>query len=277
MMDFLGRISISRLTLYFLLALLGLASVLAGLRLLPYALADLGFSALLILAACWGINAVFARVFATRSNPESVLITALILVLVITPFGPTDRSAIGFALFASAWAMASKYILPPGGRHFFNPAAFGMALAALALDTSVSWWIGGSLYLLPLMLLGGALILRKMRCYDLVFSFAAAALVTVAVMAGGDVQTALDQVALHSMFLFFAFVMLTEPRTAPLGRARRLATGFLVGVLFAPEVHLGAFYFTPELALLAGNAFTALSSLRRWTRRVRGVPLPEAI
>ena len=267
MTDFLGRISISRLTLYFLLALLGAASVLAGLRLLPYALADLGFSALLILAVCWAVNAAFARVFAARSNPELVLITALILILVITPFGPADRSAIGFALFASAWAMASKYILPPGGRHFFNPAAFGMALAALALDTSVSWWIGGSLYLLPFMVVGGALILRKMRCYDLVLSFAAAVLGTVAVTAGGDVQTALGQVAFHSMFLFFAFVMLTEPRTAPLGRTRRIATGVLVGVLFAPEVHLGTFYFTPELALLVGNVFAILSNPRRRMRR----------
>jgi Na+-transporting NADH:ubiquinone oxidoreductase subunit NqrB len=272
MTDFLGRISISRLTLCFLLALLGLASLLTDLHLLPYAPLDLGFSALLILAACWGVNAVFARVFAARSNPESVLITALILVLVITPFGPTDHSAIGFALFASAWAMASKYILPPGGRHCFNPAAFGMALAAMTLDTSVSWWIGGSPYLLPLTLIGGALVMRKMRCYDLILSFATAVLVTVAVTARSDVQTALGQVALHSMFLFFAFVMLTEPRTAPLGRTRRIATGILVGVLFAPEVHLGTFYFTPELALLVGNIFTALSSPRRWTRRTALVP-----
>jgi Na+-transporting NADH:ubiquinone oxidoreductase subunit NqrB len=276
MMDFLGRITISRLTLYVLMALLAPASLLTDLHLLPYAPLDLVFSVALILAACWGVNAVFARVFAVRSNPESVLITALILVLVITPFGPTDRSAIGFALFASAWAMASKYMLPPGGRHFFNPAAFGMGLAALALDNSVSWWIGGSLYLLPVMLIGGALILRKMRCYDLVFSFAAAVLATVALTAGGDVGTALTQVGLHSMFLFFAFVMLTEPRTAPLGRTRRIAFGTLVGVLFAPEVHVGTFYFTPELALLAGNAFAALSTPRRWTRRARGRALAEA-
>jgi glycine betaine catabolism B len=97
-------------------------------------------------------------------------------------------------------------------------------------------------------------------------------LATVAVTARSDVQTALGQVGLHSMFLFFGFVMLTEPRTAPLGRTRRIATGVLVGVLFAPEVHLGTFYFTPELALLVGNVFTALSDPRRWTRRTALVP-----
>lgn len=267
MRDFLARITISRLTLYFLALLALLSLVLSVTGLLPYSPADMAFSALIILAACWGINAVFAHIFGARSNPESVLITALILVLIITPFDPHDLSAIGFALFASAWAMASKYLLPPGGRHFFNPAAFGVALAAAALGTEVSWWIGGSLYLLPAVLLGGALIVYKMRCYDLVICFAATALTTVALGAGQDVRTELEQVALHSMFLFFAFVMLTEPRTTPLGRPRRVVYAALVGVLFAPEVHFGGFYFTPELALVAGNIFGLLASPKRWIRR----------
>lgn len=269
MRDLLARITISRLTLYFLAFLAFLALLLSATNLLPYSPADMAFSALVILAASWVANAVFARTFAARSNPESVLITALILALIITPFGPRDATAIGFAIFASIWAMASKYMLPPGGRHVFNPAAFGVALAAATLGTEVSWWIGGGLYLLPALLLGGALIVYKMRCYDLVLGFAAAALVTVAFTAGQDVRTALEQVALHSMFLFFAFVMLTEPRTAPLGRPRRIAYAALIGVLFAPEIHFGTFYFTPELALLAGNIFALLASPRRWPRRRR--------
>jgi glycine betaine catabolism B len=126
MRDILARITISRLTLYFLALLALLALLLAVLGLLPYRPADMAFSALVILVTSWAVNAVFARIFGARSNPESVLITALILALIITPFGPEDFTAIGFALFASAWAMASKYMLPPGGRHVFNPAAFGV-------------------------------------------------------------------------------------------------------------------------------------------------------
>src|SRR6185437_2468801 len=162
-----------------------------------------------------------------------------------------------FAIFAAAWAMASKYIVVLRGRHLFNPAAFGAALAAVALGASVSWWVGGSLYLLPITLAGGLLILRKMRCYNLLLPFAGACLATVVLTSGWSHATAaLDQVALHSMFFFFAFVMLTEPRTAPQGQARRMIFAALTGVLFAPEVHWGTFYFTPELALLAGNLFT---------------------
>ena len=267
MRDILARITISRLTLYFLALLALLAIALVTLGLLPYSPADTAFSALLVFVSCWVVNAIFAYVFGARSNLESMLITALILALIITPFAPRDYSAIGFAIFASSWAMASKYMLPPGGRHIFNPAAFGVALAAAALGTEVSWWIGGSLYLLPALLLGGALIVYKMRCYDIVLGFAAAALATVALTAGQNMRSALEQVALHSMFLFFAFVMLTEPRTTPLGRPRRITYAVLVGVLFAPEIHFGKFYFTPELALLAGNVFASISSPKRWIRR----------
>ena len=103
-------------------------------------------------------------------------------------------------------------------------------------------------------------------------SYLFCALVMVALTAGQDMRSALEQVALHSMFLFFAFVMLTEPRTTPLGPPRRIAYAVLVGVLFAPEVHFGTFYFTPELALLAGNVFAFVASPRRWTRRSRSVP-----
>ncbi len=267
MRELLARVTILRLTLYVLSALWLWACALAALKLLPYAPQDMAWSLLVLLLAGWSVNSLFARVFAARSNPESVLITILILALVITPFGWGDAAAAGYAVFAAAWAMASKYMLAASRRHWFNPAAFGMALAALALGTSVSWWIGGSPLLLVAMLPGGALILLKMRCYDLVLSFAAAVLATVALASGGSIS-ALERVALHSMFLFFAFVMLTEPRTAPTGRARRNVYAFLIGILFAPEVHLGTFYFTPELALLAGNVFAVAASPRRRTRRM---------
>jgi ferredoxin-NADP reductase len=58
---------------------------------------------------------------------------------------------------------------------------------------------------------------------------------------------------MSSPLFFFAFVMLTEPLTAPGKRWQRLIFGAVVGALSAPNVHLGTFYLTPELALLAGN------------------------
>jgi Na+-transporting NADH:ubiquinone oxidoreductase subunit NqrB len=268
MRSFLARTNISRLMLYYLLALLAGALLLVAIGLLPYRPVDICFTAAILLATCWAVNWAFTKAFAARSNWESVAITALILTLIISPFGPSELAQLGFAVFAAAWAMASKYIFAIRKKHFFNPAAFGVALAALALGTEVSWWVGGSLYLLVPTLIGGVLVWRKMRCTNLLLAFSAAVVAMVVVLAGPDhALTALNQAVLHSMFFFFAFVMLTEPRTAPVGNIKRIAYAALVGVMFVPETHIGSFYFTPEIALLIGNVFTLAFHPRRWTAR----------
>jgi Na+-transporting NADH:ubiquinone oxidoreductase subunit NqrB len=264
MPDFLRRISIHRLVLYYLLALLGLSEILCLAGILPYRPLDLAFTAIVIGIICWAGNLVFARVWEANSNTDSVLITALILILIITPVTPGDWRQTGYAVFAALWAMAAKYMATMGRRNIFNPAAFGVALAALALGSSVSWWIGGSLYLLPLTIGGGILILLKMNATEMVAAFAGADLLTVALTSPThDPAKSVSDIVLHSMFFFFAFVMLTEPRTAPLGRTPRLVYGVAVGVLFAPEIHLGSFYSTPEMALLAGNLFAAFTYVQR--------------
>ncbi len=178
-------------------------------------------------------------------------ITALILALIVSPAAPNDVPAIGFALFASAWAMASKYMLATGQRHVFNPAALGVALAGLVLHRPVSWWVGDYVLLLPVVVLGGILILQRLKYYDLLLSFAAVTILATLVSNWSHglaaAANAAYLTAVHSTFLFFAFVMLTEPRTAPLGRWRHIAYGGLVGLLFAPTSHVGTYYFTPEV------------------------------
>jgi len=261
------RIPIYRLVLGYLVVLLCAASLLMMSGLLPYRLDNLAFSTVLIAAACWASNWIFSSVFGAVSNFESVCITALILALIVTPVAPIDLRGVGFVIFASTWAMASKYVFAIGKRHFFNPAAFGVAIAGLGLDRSASWWIGGNPLLLPLVIAGGLLIAGRLRSFDLVASFGATALVTDAVMSGG-VQHSVMRIAAHSMFFFFVFVMMTEPRTAPLGRVRRLVFGAIVGILFAPSTHFGPFFFTPEVALVTGNIAIYLGTPRRWPRGV---------
>ena len=72
----------------------------------------------------------------------------------------------------------------------------------------------------------------------------------------GSVQFAL----LDSPFFFFAFVMLTEPLTAPQAKLWRIVYGALVGALAAPNIAIAGYYFTPEVALLAGNLLTLVVS-----------------
>lgn len=249
-----------RLVLYYLLVLLAAAFIFGFFGILPYNPANLAFSTLVILAACWATNTAFAKGFGAITNVESAYITALILALIITPVAPDNYAGVGFLLFASAWAMASKFIFAIGRKHIFNAAAFGVALSAFVLNQPATWWVGGNLPLLPFVVLGGLLIVRKIRREDLVIAFSAVAFLTIAATASGNALTALSQTLLHSAFFFLALVMLTEPLTMPPTRTLRILYGALVGFLFAPNIHIGSFYFTPELALLVGNIFVYLVS-----------------
>jgi ferredoxin-NADP reductase/Na+-translocating ferredoxin:NAD+ oxidoreductase RnfD subunit len=259
--NFLNKITMYRLVLYYLIVLLLVAALFGFFGILPINPANLAFSILLILAVCWIGNTVFARSFGAIPNVESVYITGLILALIITPVAPTNYAGVGFLIFASAWAMASKYIFALGKKHIFNPVAFGVALSALVLGQSATWWVGGNLPLLPFVFLGGLLIVRKIRRADLVLAFSGIALLTTVLTTNGsDPTTAIIQTFLHSSFFFLAFVMLTEPLTMPPNRMLRMFYAALVGFLFAPNIHLGSFYFTPELALLIGNLFAYIVS-----------------
>ncbi|TPI12991.1 hypothetical protein FJW06_15095 [Mesorhizobium sp. B4-1-3] len=253
---FLDHQTMYRLVLYYLIALLGMTFALGFLKLTPHAPFALAFTTGVMLVACWITNRVFAVVFKVPANNESVYITALILVLILDPVAATDLKGIAAVVFACVWAISSKFILAIGRKHLFNPAALGVALSALLLDQPATWWVGGNLPLLPVVLAGGLLIVRKLRRLDLVVTFVAVALaMTLSTTESSQYATALTETLGSSPLLFFAFVMLTEPLTAPTMRLPRIAFATIVGFLFAPNIHVGSFYFTPELALLTGNLF----------------------
>ena len=264
------RVLTYKLTLYYLIAIMLAALVLSVLGIVHQPAMNLAFSAVLALLACLGVNWAFSRVFEAESNWASVCISALIITLIITPSAPDNFAAAAFLILASAWAMASKFMIAINKRHLFNPAAFGAALAGLCFHRTVSWWVGDNMVLLPVIVLGGALILTRLRYYGML---AAYALVVLGIsIAHGNfssiagVAHAISMTGIHSMFCFFGMVMLTEPRTAPLGRWRQIAYGGFVGVLFSPFTHVGGYYFTPEVAILCGNLFTFFSNRRRIRR-----------
>ena len=252
----LDHITMYRLVLYYLMVLVSAAFVLGFFGIVPRNPAAIAFSTALILAVCWVANWIFARVFGVPANAESVYITALILALILDPVGVTDIRGASALIFASVWAMASKFIFAVGRKHIFNPAAFGVVLSAFLLDQPAAWWVGGNLPLLPAVLIGGLLIVRKLRRFDSVTTFILVNIATVlSTSAPAHYGAALNETILSSPLFFFAFVMLTEPLTAPTTRLPRLAFAALVGFLSAPNVHVGSFYFTPELALVVGNVF----------------------
>ena len=260
---FLNRITMYRLVLYYLIALLVIAGAFGFTGTIQYQPLALLFSTIFILVVCWIMNKFFAYMFDAPDNVESVYITALILALIISPIqGLGDGSFFALATWASVWAIASKYIFAIRKKHIFNPAAFGVVVTALFLGLSATWWIG-TVIMLPFVVIGGLLLVRKIRRFDLVCSFGIAALVMIFgydIFRGFDLVSVSKQVVLDTPIFFFAFVMLTEPLTTPPTRVWRVSYGVLIGILYAPFIYVAGIFSTPELALLVGNIFSYLVS-----------------
>lgn len=261
--DLLNRVTMYRLIVYYLTALVAIAVMFSFLHILSYDPYALLFSAAFILLTCTVTNHIFCRVFDVPTNVESSNISGLILALIISPIG--GWGDLWFLFWASVLSMASKYIINIRGKHIFNPVAVGVLITYLAVDQSASWWIGTPV-MLPFVLAGGLLLVYKLRRFKLVASFMAAAVIVTLVgtlFSGQSIVQAFDTLFLYSPFFFFAFVMLTEPLTMPSTNDLRNIFGALVGVLFAPAFHVGSFYTTPEIALVIGNLFAYLVSPRR--------------
>lgn len=258
--DFLNNITMYRLVLYYLIALLVAAVVMCFTKILPYDPANLLLSILFLVCVCGVTNSIFANTFKVPANVESAYISALILALIITPAISTHD--LFFLAWAGIWAMASKYILAINRKHIFNPVAFAVALTALTINQTASWWVGNG-PMLPFVLVGGLLIVKKLRRFDLVWTFLLTS-VGVTLVLGlfnrSDFLASLQNIIFYSPLFFFAFVILTEPLTAPHTNRLQIYYGALVGFLFVPQLHIGAFYLTPELAIVIGNIFAYMVS-----------------
>ncbi|OGH92099.1 MAG: hypothetical protein A2534_02755 [Candidatus Magasanikbacteria bacterium RIFOXYD2_FULL_39_9] len=275
--NWLNQITMYRLILYYVSGLWFVALVLSIFKLLPYTPVEFVVSAGFIMGICLVANTVFARVFGAPANTESVYATALILILIVSPTKST--SLLPFLGWVAFWSMASKYILAINKKHIFNPAAFAVALMALTINRSANWWVS-SIYLLPFVLVGGLLMVRKIRRFDMVLSFFGAALLSIVglnVLKGNNPLFVLEKILFYSPILFFGFAMLTEPMATPPTRKLRMLYGALIGFLFNPVAHIGSFYFTPEIVLLTGNIFSYIVSPKeKWVLQLKEKVLSAA-
>ncbi len=228
--NLVDKITMYRLMLYFLLILVGLGFFIQP----PLKLA---ISLLILISISWLTNTIFAKIFKAPTNLESVYISALILALTISP----DNY---FLLFISAIiANASKYILAVNRKHIFNPVAITLVIVGNA-----SWWIVTPMTI-PIILIGGLLIIYKLRKPEMLLAFFAVALLIPFLR--GD---SLRGLFLYSPLLFFAFAMFTEPLTSPTSKIWQIVYGLLIGILFNIRG------ISPEIALIAGNILAYLVS-----------------
>ena len=257
--NFLNKITMYRLTLYCLTFLWLAGLVISFFDVLPFNPQDFIISFIAIFISCVLANKLLAFLLKAPANPESTYITSLILSLIAGP--ESSLKNLGLLCLVAAVAMASKYLLAIHKKHVFNPAAFAVAATGLTINYYPSWWIG-DYHMAPLVIIAGLLIARKLQKMDLVLSFFAVYLIT-----ASGTQLSIENIIFsfkslfdYSPFLFFAFVMLTEPATTPPTRKLRIAYGSLAAILLAPFIHLGQIYFSPELALAAANIFSYLVS-----------------
>jgi len=259
----LNKITMYRLVLYVLIALLLFAGIVSAFGLLSFSPTHLAWSVILITTASILTNTIFAKIFGAPSNPESTYITALILALVISPPSAfLNTYFLSLVFWASTWAVASKYIFAIGNKHLFNPAAFGVVMTAFFLSQPATWWIGTTA-MIPAVLVGGLLITRKIKRFDLVLSFlivSSFVIIVPALSHGVGITSSLMRAFVYVPTIFFATIMLTEPMTTPPTRLRRIFYGAGVGLLFLPGVHVFSIYATPGIVLLTGNLFSYLIS-----------------
>lgn len=260
---FLDQITMYRLVLYILLFLVGISVILGFFGLLSYHPLNILSSTILLIAICYITNKSFAYALKVPTNVESVYITALILALIITPL--KSLQDIPFVLLTGVLAISSKYILAIKKKHIFNPAAIAVVITGFLFSRYASWWVGTGI-LLPFVVIGGFLVVRKIQRMTLVLSFLLVALGSAVLFGFFDKISfipTIQSLFFESAVVFFATIMLTEPSTTPPTRNMQVLYGALVGFLFTPQIHVGPISSSPELALIMGNIFSYFVSSKQ--------------
>ncbi|MBD7956906.1 flavodoxin reductase [Microbacterium sp. Sa4CUA7] len=255
----LGRVSMYRLVLSALGVLAVLAIVLSLFGLVGPTPLELVATLVVLAVACSVVDAAAQRLLKLPWRVESSLITAHILLFVLAP-SIEPLPLLGIAV-GGAVASLSKYLLAWRGRHIFNPAAVGATVVTLAGIGTSAWWVGTPALALPVLLLGGVVLMRteKVRIIA-VFLVIAVAVAFVRTSAqyqqaglpivGGEM---LWQIVTQSPFLFLGAFMLSEPLTLPPRRWQQLTVAAVVGVLAGWPIDIGVMTLGQERALLVGN------------------------
>jgi len=264
--DLLNRFTTYRLTLYYVASILVLGFVLSFFGIVPGGPTAIVSTVALLLAVCLLVNRVLARLLRINANPESSIITALILALISGPVSvATDLRHAAILALAGAAAIASKYLLAWKRQHIFNPAAVGALVSGLAFGAYATWWVGNEA-LIPLVVMGGLLMARKIARFRLLGIFFFLFMIFNAAL--GLVQGAPADLVLQSIpfvfgqtsLLFFGIVMFTEPASSPKRLLPQIVYAALVAFLYQPQLALFGRNLTPEEALLIGNLFSFLVS-----------------
>jgi len=184
--------------------------------------------------------------FGTNSSSsfQSAAVTGMIIGLLIAP-----GSNLLICLIASFTAIASKKIIVyRKNKHIFNPAAFGLIISLFIFGNHINWW-GNSSFIIVIII--GGFILFRLNRLSFPFSYFIFRIISASILMG--LGSFISLLLLPN--LFFAFIMLPEPKTTPGKRIPQWIFGGICGILATT-----AYYFIPEfegdlLALLVVNLY----------------------
>lgn len=251
-----------RVVEYALGILAGYAIILSFFHILPYNGFFLLLSLGLLVSVCHIVNALCSFITKRPEHPESAVITGLILFFLFSPLATVSDAL--FLALAAALAMASKYIFAYHGRQISNPAAFSAVIFGLFGNPAI-WWVG-SAGMLPAVSIVALCILKKMRRWNLFFLTVCASFIPVSILAlknNTSLLTVFTQHITSWPIVFFVSVMVTEPLTLPPIKKFQMIYGVIVGILSSIPFHIGLLYSSPELALVFGNIYSYIVSMKK--------------
>ncbi|OGD81619.1 hypothetical protein A2572_04555 [Candidatus Collierbacteria bacterium RIFOXYD1_FULL_40_9] len=210
-------------------------------------------------------NFLLSKLYKVIPNPESALITSLILLFLFSP--PTTSTEYFTLIIAGIIASSSKYLFNFNMVHIFNPAAIAAVITPLLGFDGAIWWVATPV-LIPSTLIVALYLIRKLRRFELALSYFGGLILGLIIskqLTQNNFSTFLPEILISWPTIFFASIMLIEPLTMPNKNKLLNLFGILVGFLGANQYHLGPVFSSPELSLVIGNIFAfVLSNKKRY-------------
>ncbi|HCE46727.1 MAG TPA: hypothetical protein DET40_24535 [Lentisphaeria bacterium] len=188
---------------------------------------------------------------ASAASFQSATITGLIAGMLLAP---GSSLVVVWAAAVAAIAIKRLFVFNSEGRHIFNPAASGLVLSTVLFSNQINWW-GNSSSLA--VILGAGIILFRMNRLSLPFAYFLGR-----ILACAATGAAIDESLLLLPNLFFAFIMVVEPKTSPQNRTQQWMFGALCGILSTGIYNIFPGKESDLIALLIVNFLRPLFALK---------------
>ncbi len=179
--------------------------------------------AMVMIALLIASDALLAKITKKRLVVLDAIISALILVCVLSP----TVSPVVWML-APIITSLGKRLIKIGPRHIFNPAALGIVALSFFFPGIIGWWIGGHWLILGLLIIGALVIWYRLNKWQTVAAFAVGYYLPTILLFGLSIVI---PPWTDPTVLFFAGLMLVEPITSSFPRkSAKIVYGAIVGV-----------------------------------------------